>query len=50
MKIDQEGRMTIKHLAEHGFGNRKISRLLSISEESARLPQGAESLAGLGFA
>jgi len=36
MKIDQERRMTIKHLAENGIGNREISRLLGISEGSVR--------------
>lgn len=36
MKIDQEGRMTIKHLAGKQYGNREIARLLGVSEGSVR--------------
>jgi len=36
MKIDQEGRMTIKHLADKQVSNRKIARLLGVTEGSVR--------------
>ncbi len=36
MKIDQEGRMTIKHLAERQMSNRRIARVLGVSEGTVR--------------
>lgn len=36
MKIDQEGRMTIKHLCGKGVSNRQVARLLGVSEGSVR--------------
>jgi len=36
VKIDQEGRMTIKHLAEKRVSNREIARLLGVSEGAVR--------------
>ncbi len=42
MKIDQEGRMTIKHLAEHETSNREIARLLGVSEGAVRYHRGRQ--------
>lgn len=36
MKIDQEGRMTIKHLAAKEIPNREIARLLGVDESTVR--------------
>jgi transposase len=36
MKVDQEGRMTIKHLAEKQLSRREIARLLGVSEGTVR--------------
>jgi len=36
MKIDQEARMTIKHLAAKRLSNREIARLLGVAESSVR--------------
>ncbi len=45
MKIDQEARMTIRHLCSKGVSNREVGCLLGVSESSVRYhrnrPQGA---------
>ena len=36
MKIEQEGRMTIRHLCGKGVSNREVARLLGVSEGAVR--------------
>jgi transposase len=36
MKIDQEGRMTIKYLCQKGVSNRRVARLLGVTEGTVR--------------
>lgn len=36
MKIEQEGRMTIRHLCDKGVSNREVARLLGVSEGAVR--------------
>jgi hypothetical protein len=42
MKIDQEGKMTIKHLCSKGVSNRQVARLLCVSEGVVRYHRGRE--------